>query len=139
MADSQERGYPRGKPEAEWKSALSPLEYYVLREAGSEPPFSGPYWDLHAVGVYHCAGCGEAMFDYSAKFDAGTGWPTFAAPVGEGLVEFQEIRRMAEAQTAVRCSRCGCYLGLLAADASQPSGQRYSINSAALKFVPYHK
>ena len=122
------------RPETEWREELSPEQYTVLREKGTERAFSGPYWDHHERGAYLCAGCGQELFLSEHKFDSGTGWPSFWAPAARETVEEKDDRSHGMRRTEVICARCGGHLGHLFPDGPAPSGQRYCINSAALKF-----
>ena len=124
------------KSEAEWKKLLTPEQFYILREKGTEQPFSGEYDKNKRKGTYHCAACGLALFSSSTKFDSGTGWPSFYRPIFDNNVEEETDRSLGEARTEVLCKRCGGHLGHVFDDGPEPTGLRYCINSVALKFQP---
>jgi peptide-methionine (R)-S-oxide reductase len=128
MADDQD---PR---EADWRERLSPEQYAVARQGGTERPFSGAYWDHHEDGVYTCVCCGAPLFDAQTKFDSGTGWPSFTRPADPANVEGREDHSHGMARVEVTCSRCGAHLGHVFPDGPAPTGLRYCINSASLDF-----
>jgi peptide-methionine (R)-S-oxide reductase len=121
------------RSESEWREHLSPEQYHVLREAGTEPPWSGKYVHTHADGTYRCAACGAELFDAATKFESGTGWPSFTEPKVADAVELVEDRTHGMVRTEVRCRRCGSHLGHVFPDGPQPTGMRYCMNSLALQ------
>jgi len=123
------------KQESEWKKELPTLTCAVTRNAGTERPFTGEYWNNHEKGLYRCVCCGTALFISDTKFESGTGWPSFWQPVAQENVELHEDRSYGMKRTEVTCRRCGAHLGHVFEDGPRPTGLRYCMNSASLRFV----
>lgn len=118
--------------DAEWRQRLTPEQYRVARQGGTERPFTGEFWDCKEAGVYRCVGCGAALFSSETKYDSGTGWPSYYEAVEGAPVEERADRSYGMVRTEVRCGACGSHLGHVFPDGPQPTGQRYCINSASL-------
>lgn len=139
--DGQRKGTVKVKKlvlsDAEWKQRLQPAEYEVTRRAGTERSFTGRYWDNHKAGLYRCICCGNALFRSNEKFDSGTGWPSFWAPIAKENVETRTDRTLAfEVRTEVLCRKCDAHLGHVFEDGPPPTHLRYCMNSVAMRFIP---
>lgn len=119
--------------DAEWKEKLDPERYQVLRQGGTERPFTGKYWDSKAEGVYRCAGCGEKLFSSDTKYESHSGWPSFFQPLAEEAIEAEDDRSYGMVRTEIKCANCGGHLGHVFDDGPNPTGLRYCVNSASLE------
>ena len=124
------------KSEAEWRASLTPEQFHIMREKGTEPAFTGQYWNDHNAGTYVCAGCGAPLFDSDTKFDSGTGWPSFFKPIDDASVATQSDRSHFMVRTEALCAKCDAHLGHVFNDGPKPTGLRFCMNSASLKLVP---
>lgn len=127
------------KSDAEWRAQLTPEQYRIARQQGTERAYTGEYWDSHTKGIYKCIGCGEPLFDSETKFESGSGWPSYFQPINPDAVEEQRDMTHGMVRREVHCRKCGSHLGHVFEDGPNPTGLRYCINSASLKLQPDQK
>ncbi|MBK7632048.1 MAG: peptide-methionine (R)-S-oxide reductase MsrB [Ignavibacteriales bacterium] len=127
------------KTDEEWKKELTPEEYRILREKGTERAFTGKYWDNHEIGTYICAACLTELFESNAKFESGCGWPSYFEAIDDNRIIYKDDKSFGMIRTEVLCAKCGGHLGHIFDDGPPPTGKRYCINSGAMKFIKKEK